>query len=249
MNHTDQRIDQLLHALATRPTPAGLEQRIVARMEQRAAAKSAPRLPFFTRVLRIRACHYAISSFPLYTIAAASVVLLAAGYLALLRQHPLRQVATFTPTASKTGAPQLLNVLSGGALTAHPAGGTRRPHPTTADVAQPPPAQDDPDTIALAETLAPSHPAPPLPLTSQEALLLRSTRHGQPIEVAELETHRESALIALASAREQSSIREYIHGLLGPLATAQALTPPSSSPPSQTDDSTPVAYPEPPSSK
>jgi hypothetical protein len=95
----------------------------------------------------------------------------------------------------------------------------------------------DLDAIALAETFAPSHPAPPLPLTAQEALLLRSTRQGQPIEVAELETRRTSVLTEIAEARERANLREYIHGLLGPLATAQTLTPL----PSPSDDSKPAA--------
>jgi len=84
-----------------------------------------------------------------------------------------------------------------------------------------------------------------LPLTEQEALLVRSTRPRQPIELAELETRRISALTQIAEARERNSVREYIHGLLGPLATAETLT--SSSPPS--DDSKPVADSEPPPSK
>jgi hypothetical protein len=102
-----------------------------------------------------------------------------------------------------------------------------------------------PDAIALAETLAPSHPAPPLPLTAQEALLLRSTRQGEPIEVAELETRRESVLTQIAEARERATVREYIHGLLGPLATAQTLTPP----PSPSDDTKPAAESETPPSQ
>jgi len=100
-----------------------------------------------------------------------------------------------------------------------------------------------PDAIALAETLAPSHPAPPMPLTPQEALLLRSTRQGQPIEVAELETRRESALVQIAEARERATVREYIHGLLGPLATAQTLTT------SPSDDTKPAADSETPPSQ
>jgi hypothetical protein len=84
-----------------------------------------------------------------------------------------------------------------------------------------------------------------LPLTEQEALLVRSTRPGQPIELAELETRRISALTQVAEARERNTVREYIHGLLGPLATAETLT--SSSPPS--DDNKPVADSEIPPSK
>ena len=82
-----------------------------------------------------------------------------------------------------------------------------------------------PDALALAETLAPSHPAPPMPLTAQEHLLVAATRQGQPIELAELETLRQPALQASAEARQNAIIRRYAQALLGPLAAAQALNP------------------------
>jgi hypothetical protein len=108
-------------------------------------------------------------------------------------------------------------------------------------VVTPPPT--DPDTIALAETLAPSHPAPPMPLTQQERLLISATRQGQPIELAELEPLRQPALRAAAAARERANLRQYIHGLLGPLAAAESLNP---TPP--VDDPAATAF-APPSSK
>ncbi len=42
------------------------------------------------------------------------------------------------------------------------------------------------DAIALSEMHAPSHPAPPLPLTPQEKLLLRIAHKGDPVELAML---------------------------------------------------------------
>ncbi len=55
--------------------------------------------------------------------------------------------------------------------------------------AQDPSAQDL-DALALAETLAPSRPAPPMPLTAQEKLIRSATRPGQPIQLAELDLAR-----------------------------------------------------------
>ncbi len=89
----------------------------------------------------------------------------------------------------------------------------------------------DPDAIALAETLAPSRPAPLMPLTPQENLLLAATRPGQPIEIAELEPLREPALRAAAEAHQHASRRQYLQALLAPLVFAQALEPTSPSPP------------------
>jgi len=44
----------------------------------------------------------------------------------------------------------------------------------------------DEDALALSEMLAPSKPAPPLPLTSQEKLLAVVVHHGEPEELASL---------------------------------------------------------------
>jgi hypothetical protein len=44
----------------------------------------------------------------------------------------------------------------------------------------------DPDAQALADLHAPSHPAPPLPLTAQERLFLRMLRYGNATQLAEL---------------------------------------------------------------
>jgi hypothetical protein len=244
MNSTDQRIDQLLHALATTAAPIGLEQRISARMAQRAADNTEHNTPLFARILSAKLASASASTRHRYAIAAAALLLVTAGYLAISRHRSQQEIVAVPP--AHTTAPSL----SGSAPT--PAALTSSTTTKTSHLRQPftpspqplPAAQNDPDAIALAETLAPSHPAPPLPLTTQEALLLRSTRLGQPIEVAELETRRETTLTAIASARERSSLRQYIQGLLGPLATAQALTP---SP--QPDEAKPAVDAEPPSSK
>ena len=52
------------------------------------------------------------------------------------------------------------------------------------------------DPIALAESQAPSHPAPELPLTDQEKLLRRIARHPDPVEIAELDPSARAARAA-----------------------------------------------------
>jgi len=44
----------------------------------------------------------------------------------------------------------------------------------------------DSDSVALDEMRAASHPAPPMPLTEQERLLLRIAHRGDPVELAML---------------------------------------------------------------
>lgn len=215
----DQHLDRVINALRDTPPPTGLAARVNARLLQ-AAESPAPRTLFASPL------HLAWAG------AACAVVL-----LALLATH--RQPARSGETQVAQGSvPQGFSL---GSLVARPATTQVTPRFSVGSHTAPRKAEGvltpDPDAIALAETLAPSHPAPPLPLTAQEALLLGSTRQGQPIEVAELETRRESALTQIAEARERATVREYIHGLLGPLAAAQILTPPLS----PSDDSKPAA--------
>lgn len=97
--------------------------------------------------------------------------------------------------------------------------------PTATKASEPASPPPDPDAIALAETLAPSRPAPLLPLTPQENLLLAATRPGQPIEIAELEPLREPALRAAAEAREHAGLERFVHRLLAPLVVSESLNP------------------------
>jgi hypothetical protein len=102
-----------------------------------------------------------------------------------------------------------------------------------------PATQQDPDTIALVETLAPSRPAPPMPLTAQEHLIFAATRPGQPIQVAELDIARAPIVRAAAEARETASIDHYVKSLLAPFALADALSPTTFSQPQETSTPTP----------
>ncbi len=223
----DQQLDRVLNALRDTPPPSGLAARVNARLLQ--ATESPARRTLFASPQHIA-----------WAGAACAAVLA----LAVLATHyqPAPTVADLSSETPATQASPSLPVPAAAQVAPRFSVGSHTASLKIEGVLTPEPA---PDAIALAETLAPSHPAPPLPLTAQEALLLRSTRQGEPIEVAELETRRESVLTQIAEARERATVREYIHGLLGPLATAQTLTPP----PSPSDDTKPAAESETPPSQ
>jgi hypothetical protein len=225
----DQHLDRVLDALRDTPPPTGLAARVNARLLQ--APEESP----------VNAVILSFAKDPRILLgspmrigwAATACVAIALALLATLHQPAptIAEISSETPatqTHPSLPVPATTRVVQGFSLLSH-----SDSMATERDSARVP----DLDAIALAETLAPSHTAPPLPLTAQEALLLRSTRQGQPIEVAELEIRRTSALTQIAEAREQATVRQYIHGLLGPLATAQTLTPP----PSPSDDTKPAA--------
>jgi hypothetical protein len=218
----DQHLDRILNALRDTPPPTGLAARVNARLLQ--AAESPTRAPLFASPQQIA-----------WASAACATIL-----LALLATHhqPAPTLADLSSETPATQAAPDILVTATTRVAPRFSVGSHRASIKIEGVLTP-------DAIALAETLAPSHPAPPLPLTAQEALLLRSTRQGQPIEVAELETRRESVLTQIAEARERATVRGYIQGLLGPLAAAQILTPP----PSPSDDTKPAADSEAPPSQ
>jgi hypothetical protein len=226
MNSTDQRIDQLLHALASTSAPAGIEQRVNARLAQRDVVAE------HRASLAIRPIGFSLPPrLPRLTLGSGAILAIAlvgigVGLTIHLRHTQTQSIATTTQSAPPVSA--IGRHRTPLAPPSEAAAGKQRASNLPA---QTPSlshnAADAIDALALAETLAPSHPTPALALTDQETLLIHSTRPGQPLEIAALDLLRESALSAVAEARERASVREYVHGLLGPLATAQVLTPAS----------------------
>jgi hypothetical protein len=182
--NTDRSIDQLLHALGNIEPPT--------RLEERTAERVAARLSAATGRDTSRRFYFAASS-----VAALAVLILA---IAALHSRPKPAAIAQLPQAPvlepqfATQPRKLVAV-----------------HPTPSQHALPvvaptlPIASTDPDTIALAETLAPSHPAPPLPLTSQERLMLRILRSGEQEEIAALIPAERDALFA----QDQAAFNEY----------------------------------------
>jgi hypothetical protein len=239
----DIALDRILSALRDAPAPTGMNQRIAARIAIAQAQSQRPHLA--ARNWRLVAGRLA----PTYRYALAAIALVALALFTLHdRPSPFAQPNTTSAVHSNTSTPvntsKSLTSLGTMNTSIKPrAGGPpytrveRSPTDASATTSGPEArsissaaAPTDPDALALAETLAPSRPIPPIPLTAEEHLLLLATRHGQPIELAELETLRLPALQARAEARQQTTIRNYIHSLLGPLAAAEAInpTPPSS---------------------
>ena len=245
--HADNLIDQTLQALRDTEVPTGLEARIAARLAQSAEARTTAAPSFFAvilnavkdpRILFAEAIPFAWATIALILAAAAisSTFLVRHHDQTIAQWNPTTNQPTETSTqtqASPTTKTQVARIVI------RP---LDRPHiPTDETVATAP----DLDAIALAETRASSHPAPPMPMTAQEVLLFRSTRQGQPIELAELDALRDTNLRSIAQSRDRASLRNYIQSLLAPLAAAQALTPTSPSP----DDAQPTTPPDPPTSK
>ena len=262
--HPDARINHVLEALRTTEPPAGLEQRIAARLAQAAEARqaTAPQTrplittdisaepSIFTTILNaVKAPRILLTPARLYTAAAALTLLLTLTTVNLLHHNTPTTTAQSKPIPNALTQPATLAQATSPANTQVPQAFILRSHSPIqrAEAIPPAPAQQpNLDTIALAETRAPSHPAPPMPLTAQEHLLLAAARPGQPIEVAELDMARAPYLHAAAEYREEASIQRYVHTLLAPFAVADALSPTTNSQPQEISTTAPA--PQPPSS-
>lgn len=252
----DHRIDDLLHALNATEAPAGIEQRISARLAQAAEARTKSATPdsnppsYRSVILSaVKAPRSLLAPAKLYT-AAALTLLLTLTTIATLHHHSttqsqvthLRDSTTIANAATAHNA--TTPILQPVKLRFH------HPNLTTASTltatrpsSLSPSAQDDPDAIALAETLAPSRPAPPMALTAQEQLLASAARPGQPLQLAALDQARAPALHAAAEAREDARIRRYIHAMLAPFALSDALSPNRIAEPREVSTSTPAPHP------
>lgn len=176
----DHDLDRLLHALATAAPPPLLEQHTLAALAQQAEefpAQSAAR---------------AWWPMPRWAWAATAAAFLVATALvaAHRRTEAPANLAGNLPAASPSPVAAPAALTSASIAVTHHAG--PRHHATSAiPVAVPAVPELDPaichcDPVAMAEAAAPSHPAPPMPLTREERRILRLLRDGQYQQVASL---------------------------------------------------------------
>lgn len=175
-NH-QQDIDRVLNALGHTAAPTGLEARISSRLRTTAATRTARHSPFaastpFFAVI-LNAAKDPRISFAAATRYAAATAALVIASLTLVHLHHNNITTT---------KPVILSAAVAPLATAQPKDtAAPRPTKTVRHLSTTHPPLCDCDPTALAETLAPSHPAPPMPLTPQERLLVLATRPGSPL--------------------------------------------------------------------
>jgi hypothetical protein len=226
-------IDRVLNALRDTEPPTGLEARITARIVHVAEVRPVTTSYFAVILNVVKDLRILRAEATPYTLAATALPLLLALSLFGLRLHHKPLLITqskplpnqpYAPTqpATLSQAPSLgdTRVLQGFSLGSHIAN-------QRAGALAPAPSQrpTDPDAIALAETLAPSRPAPLMPLTPQERILFSATRQGEPIEITELELARAPILRAAAEAHEKAGLQQFARSLVSQLVTAESLDP------------------------
>jgi hypothetical protein len=210
MNHTtesqvDNLIDATLATLRNTPAPTGLEDRLLSTLASAQQRISTPKqtrmwVPHVSLLRHGWTTNFVLPRLWIPSALAAAAVL--AITFAIHVHHPSTPTQTSTTAAvdapSTASTPHELVILSHRRRTCC-SGSHHLPIEATTRNTAPTPYEQ----AALEDTLAPSQPAPPLPLTQQERLLLRILHQGSYTELAELNPAVRSTLDAQQTAAFQ----------------------------------------------
>lgn len=193
MKSPEQAIQKVLSALGDAETSQGMERRILTALrnhESHSAPSRWHRLdsPWLIAHARIVTISAACG---LAAVVAATLMTPAIRHQNHAPAAPAQSVASTSQPLPKTTA-----LVSAQAPASNPiVRRTTAPHPAKA------PHIDAEESLAEAEMRAPSQPAPPLPLTQQEQLLLRLVHASDPVELASLDSKAWAAQFARSKAQ------------------------------------------------
>jgi hypothetical protein len=195
MKNSDEAIEKVLAGLRETEAPDGMERRILRALEERASARPrsmwrrllplwliAPARPVATMSL---ACGIAFAG--LFAVALAIPAIRRLGHAPA--QSSPRSLAQSKSNSAPAGslslaAPTSPETVAKSAELPPPRSGMRSVTKTNASR---PKVVRDSESVALNEMHGASFPAPPMPLTEQERLLLRIAHKGDPVELAMLD--------------------------------------------------------------
>jgi hypothetical protein len=188
MRNSEEAMEKVLAGLRDAEAPAGMEGRILDALEERVAARSRPGWRQMLPVWLVA---------PSRSVAVGSLVcgVALAGLLAVVLAPAIRRPGRAPAQARKSAAPagsaapEALEGKSVLPASARPGvrflGERKGEGEANAGSTE---ASRDIDSIALEDMHAPSRPAPPMPLTEQERLLLRLVHKDDPVELAMLDS-------------------------------------------------------------
>jgi hypothetical protein len=211
MKNSEEAIEKVLAGLRDSEAPAGMERRILDALENPASARSRSGWRWLRPMWLVTPAHpVAIGSLACgVALAAIFAVALAIPAIRRLGHAPVQSRINLAPAGSVPLAPS--EAVAKSAQAPLPGSSVRSVEKTNVpgkmDTRTAGTVRDstgDGDSVALSEMLAPSHPAPPMPLTEQERLLLRIAHKGDPVEMAVLDPMLRAARDAEAQAEFQS---------------------------------------------
>jgi hypothetical protein len=187
MKSCEESIEKVLAGLRDAEAPDGMKRRVLERLDERASMQSRAdcrrarpiwvMMPGRPLMFGSLACGVALAG--IFAIALAVPAIWRLGHAPVQVPTPSKvnsgAVAAAVPATSAVIATSPRVALSGSS-----ADSIRKTRVRGAVAVR------DSDSAALVETRDPSFPAPPMPLTDQERLLLRIVHKGDPVELAEL---------------------------------------------------------------
>jgi hypothetical protein len=194
MKDSDQAIEKVLAGLRDAEAPGGMERRILETVQNHSSAHS--------RWSWLTTAPHRVAVKPMaYAATLAGIVALALVVPALRqRRHAPTQAAKIISSEPLASTPSTIvaenSEPQSSATISRP---LRRPKPKRLDLV------DTQESLAMREMNAPSRPAPPLPLTQQEKLLVRFVRTRTPEQLAA----NDPAKWAAHDAQEQSEFDKF----------------------------------------
>jgi hypothetical protein len=204
MKNSEEAIEKVLAGLRDADAPVGMERRILDALENPASARSRSGWRWLRPMWLVAPAHpVAMGSLACGVVLAAIVAFaLAIPAIRRLGNAPAQSKMNLAPSGALPSTTS--DAISKSARVPLPAtsarsiGRTNACGETNARTAEAVHSSDhditgDSDSVAVSEMLAPSHPAPPMPLTEQERLLLRIAHRGDPVEMAMLDPRMRAA--------------------------------------------------------
>jgi hypothetical protein len=192
MKNSEEAIEKVLAGLRDAEAPEGMERRILDALEHgepvRAGSVWHRLVPLWLlapagAMTRVLVCGAAL--------AGVVVVVFAASTIRHAKSSPVQSKKEVAPEKLLPVPPSIVDAPSVAASSSREGRvglGVRRAVGEARSVR----TVDSEDSVALSERLAASFPAPPMPLTEQERLLLRIAHKGDPVEVALLDPNQRS---------------------------------------------------------
>jgi hypothetical protein len=179
MRDAERTIEKLLAGLRDAEPPGGMEHRILEALDGMGASEAAASASLWRRPLR-----------PTLAMLLACAVILMVAFTVQQRKHvPGQQLVPLKPKNGLNGAPNIVSSLRV----------SQKPQHAAADQKVQSPPKRPQDAPAVGETQTASFPAPPLPLTEQERLLLRLAHRGDSDTTAILNPEVRAAQTAKAT--------------------------------------------------
>jgi hypothetical protein len=238
-NNSGEAIEKVLAGLRDAAAPDGMERRILAGLEERAAAGSRSGLRWLLPVWAT-ARPVAVGSLVCgVALAGIFVVALAIPAIRRLGHTPMHgpQQAGRNSVPAGTTALRASEAAAGSARSALSRGGARSIGKREAEMSAA--GADvvlDSDSAALEEMHAASYPAPPMPLTEQERLLLRLVHKDDPVELAMLDPK----LRALQDLEDKAEFQRFFGQPTKQTTPERAATESVAPQPSTTEQATPA---------